>query len=139
MRALRSLDLLVCLDVRLGPTPQLADYVFGCKLSLEKPDYTRHLEWYFPVPFAQYTPTILEAEGDVIDEWELFWGLAHRMRVPLALGRAPMGPPVADPRAVDIDVKPTTDELMELEAADARVPLRRSSHIRAGTCSSRRA
>ena len=113
----------MCLDVRLGPTPQLADYVFGCKLSLEKPDYTRHLEWYFPVPFAQYTPAILEAEGDVIDEWELFWGLAHRMRVPLALGRAPLGPPVADPRPVDIDVKPTTDELMELEAADARVPL----------------
>ena len=134
VRALRSLDLLVCLDVRLGPTPQLADYVFGCKLSLEKPDYTRHLEWYFPVPFAQYTPAILEAEGDVIDEWELFWGLAHRMRVPLALGRAPMGPPVADPRAVDIDVKPTTDELMELEAADARVPLaevkpHRSGHV----------
>ncbi len=123
VRALRSLDLLVCLDVRLGPTPQLADYVFGCKLSLEKPDYTRHLEWYFPVPFAQYTPAILEAEGDVIDEWELFWGLAHRMRVPLALGRAPLGPPVADPRPVDLDVKPTTDELMELEAADARVPL----------------
>ena len=123
VRALRSLDLLVCLDVRLGPTPQLADYVFGCKLSLEKPDYTRHLEWYFPVPFAQYTPAILEAEGDVIDEWELFWGLAHRMRVPLELGRAPLGPPVADPRAVDIDVKPTTDELMEIEAADARVPL----------------
>ncbi len=123
VRALRSLELLVCLDVRLGPTPQLADYVFGCKLSLEKPDYTRHLEWYFPVPFAQYTPAILEAEGDVIDEWELFWGLAHRMRVPLALGRAPLGPPVADPRPVDIDVKPTTDELMEVEAADARVPL----------------
>jgi anaerobic selenocysteine-containing dehydrogenase len=123
VRALRSLDLLVCLDVHLGPTPQLADYVFGCKLSLEKPDYTRHLEWYFPVPFAQYTPAILEAEGDVIDEWELFWGLAHRMRVPLALGRAPLGPPVADPRPVDIDVKPTTDELMELEAADARIPL----------------
>ena len=123
VRALRSLDLLVCLDVRLGPTAQLADYAFGCKLSLEKPDYTRHLEWYFPVPFAQYTPAILEAEGDVIDEWELFWGLAHRMRVPLALGRAPLGPPVPNPRPVDIDVKPTTDELMEIEAADARVPL----------------
>jgi anaerobic selenocysteine-containing dehydrogenase len=123
VRALESLDLLVCLDVHLGPTARLADYVFGCKLSLEKPDYTRHLEWYFPVPFAQYTPAIIEAEGDVIDEWELFWGLAHRMRVPLALGRAPLGPPVANPRPVDIDTKPTTDELMEIEAADARVPL----------------
>jgi anaerobic selenocysteine-containing dehydrogenase len=123
VRALESLDLLVCLDVHLGPTARLADYVFGCKLSLEKPDYTRHLEWYFPVPFAQYTPAIVEAAGDVIDEWELFWGLAHRMRVPLALGRPPLGAPVANPRPVDIDTKPTTDELMELEAADARVPL----------------
>jgi anaerobic selenocysteine-containing dehydrogenase len=123
VRALASLDLLVCLDVHLGATAQLADFVFGCKLSLEKPDYTRHLEWYFPTPFAQYTPAILDAEGDVIDECELFWGLAHRMRVPLELGRAPLGPPVASPRAVDIDVKPTTDEMMEIEAADARIPL----------------
>jgi anaerobic selenocysteine-containing dehydrogenase len=45
------------------------------------------------------------------------------MRVPLALGRAPLGPPVPNPRPVDIDLKPTTDELMELEAADARIPL----------------
>ena len=139
VRALESLDLLVCLDVHLGPTARLADYVFGCKLSLEKPDYTRHLEWYFPVPFAQYTPAIIEAEGDVIDEWELFWGLAHRMRIPLELGRAPLGPPVAHPRPVDIDTKPTTDELMEIEAADARVPLAEVKRPRAGTCSRRRA
>jgi anaerobic selenocysteine-containing dehydrogenase len=42
VRALESLDLLVCLDVHMSATPQLADYVFSCKLSLEKPDYTRH-------------------------------------------------------------------------------------------------
>jgi anaerobic selenocysteine-containing dehydrogenase len=123
VEALRSLDLLVCTDTILSPTAALADYVFGCKLSLEKPDYTRHLEWYFPEPFAQYTPAVVDAEGDVIDEWELFWGLAHRMRVPLFLGRAPLGPPVRSPRPVDIDTKPTTDELMEIEADDACVPL----------------
>ena len=145
VRALESLDLLVCLDVHLGPTARLADYVFGCKLSLEKPDYTRHLEWYFPMPFAQYTPAIIEAEGDVIDEWELFWGLAHRMRVPLELGRAPLGPPVAHPRPVDIDTKPTTDELMEIEAADARVPAGRGeavperARVRGGARDDRRA
>ena len=122
VRALESLDLLVSLDVHMSPTSRLADYVFGCKLSLEKPDYTRHLEWYFPEPFAQYTPALLAPEFDVIDEWELFWGLAHRMRIPLELGRAPMGPPVVG-RPVDIDVKPTTDELMEIEAVDARIPL----------------
>jgi anaerobic selenocysteine-containing dehydrogenase len=122
VRALQALDLLVCTDVIMTPTTRLAHYVFGCKLMLEEPDYTRHLEFYFPEPFAQYTPAILDVDDDIIDEWELFWGLAHRMRVPLELGRSPMGPPVAG-RTVDIDVKPTTDELLDLEAADARIPL----------------
>jgi anaerobic selenocysteine-containing dehydrogenase len=44
------------------------------------------------------------------------------MRVPLALGRVPMGPPVQG-RLVDIDTKPTTEQLMALEAADSRIPL----------------
>lgn len=122
IRALRDLDLLVCLDVIMTPTARLADYVFGCKLSLEKPDYTRHLEWYLNEPFAQYTPALLEARGDVIEEWEFFWGMAHRMRVPLALGRLAFGPPVAG-RPVNIDVKPTTNDLMNLEASDSHIPL----------------
>ena len=124
MRALKELDLLVCLDVVMTPTVRLADYVFGCKLSLEKPDYTRHLEWYLHEPFAHYTPALLEARGDVIEEWEFFWGMANRMRVPLALGRVPFGPPVKG-RPVDIDVKPSTDDLMNLEASDSRIPLER--------------
>jgi anaerobic selenocysteine-containing dehydrogenase len=61
----------------------------------------------------------------VIDEWELFWGMAHRMRVPLSLGRSNFGGRPVAGRAVDIDRKPTTDELMELEAGDARIPLSR--------------
>ncbi len=122
IRALEQLDLLVCLDVIMTPTARLADYVFGCKLSLEKPDYTRHLEWYLREPFAQYTPALLEPEGDVIEEWEFFWGMANRMRIPLALGRLPFGPPVPG-RPVDIDSKPSTDDLMNLEAGDSRIPL----------------
>jgi len=133
VRALKSLELLVVLDVIMSPTARLADYVFGCKLSLEKPDYSRHLEWYFPDAFAQYTPAFIRPDCDVIEEWEFFWGMAHRMRVPLTLGRAPLGPPVAG-RPVDIDRKPTIEQLMEIEAADARVPLARvrqypSGHI----------
>jgi anaerobic selenocysteine-containing dehydrogenase len=122
IRALKELDLHVCLDVIMTPTVRLAHYVFGCKLSLEKPDYTRHLEWYLHEPFAQYTPALLEARGDVIEEWEFFWGMANRMRVPLALGRVPFGPPVKG-RSVDIDIKPRTDDLMNLEASDSRIPL----------------
>jgi anaerobic selenocysteine-containing dehydrogenase len=122
IRAMKELDLLVCLDVTMTPTVKLADYVFGCKLSLEKPDYTRHLEWYLNEPFAHYTPALVEAEGDVIDEWEFFWGMAHRMCIPLVLGHNPFGPPEPG-LPVDIDVKPTTDELMELEASDSKIPL----------------
>jgi anaerobic selenocysteine-containing dehydrogenase len=122
VQALEALELLVVLDVEPTPTCEFADYVLGCKLSLEKPDYTRHLEWYFAEPFAQYTPAIVQPICDVIEEWELFWGLANRMRVPLTLGRSPIGPPV-EGRPVDIDRKPTTDELMEIEVADARIPL----------------
>jgi anaerobic selenocysteine-containing dehydrogenase len=131
IRALKELDLLVCLDVIMTPTVRLADYVFGCKLSLEKPDYTRHLEWYLHEPFAQYTPALLEARGDVIEEWEFFWGMANRMRVPLALGRLPFGPPVTG-RPVDIDVKPSTDDLMNLEASDSRIPLEQVRAHRGG-------
>ncbi|HKD67672.1 MAG TPA: molybdopterin-dependent oxidoreductase [Candidatus Binataceae bacterium] len=124
VRALKSLDLLVVLDVIMSPTAKLADYVFGCKLSLEKPDYSRHLEWYFTDTFAQYTPAFIQPGFDVIEEWEFFWGMAHRMRVPLTLGRSPLGPPVRG-RSVDIDRKPAIEELMEIEAADARIALER--------------
>lgn len=124
VKALKSLELLVVLDVIMSPTARLADYVFGCKLSLEKPDYSRHLEWYFTDAFAQYTPAFIQPSFDVIEEWEFFWGMAHRMRVPLTLGRSPLGPPVRG-RAVNIDRKPTIEELMEIEAADARVALDR--------------
>ena len=133
VKALKSLELMVALDVIMSPTARLANYVFGCRLSLEKADYSRHLEWYFTDPFAQYTPAFIEPDFDVIEEWEFFWGMAHRMRVPIRLGRSPLGPPVPG-RPVDIDRKPSIEELMEIEAADSRIPLARvrqypSGHI----------
>jgi anaerobic selenocysteine-containing dehydrogenase len=126
IRALKSLELLVALDVHMSATAKLADYVFGCKLSLEKPEYTRTLEYFSSAPFAQYTPALIHPEFDVIEEWEFFWGLAHRMRVPLFLGRSTSsftnGSDVSG-YPIDIDVRPTTDELMEVEAKGGRVSL----------------
>jgi len=122
LRALQSLELLVTLDVHPTPTALLSHYAIGCKLSLEKPDYTRHLEWYFHEPFAQYTPALVDPGCDVLDEWEFFYGLAQRMGVPLSLGRPVFGGP-GPGRPVDLEQKPTTEALMEIEAADACVPL----------------
>jgi anaerobic selenocysteine-containing dehydrogenase len=58
----------------------------------------------------------------VLDEWEFFYGLARRMGVPLSVGRPVFGGP-GPGLPVDLERKPTTDELMELEASDACVPL----------------
>ena len=112
--ALRALELSVVLDVKMTSTARLAHYVFGCKLSLEKPGTSRTAEGQLDVPFAQYTPALVRAEGDVIEEWELFWGLAHRMRTPLVFD---------DGRAFDIDRRPTPDEYLDFTHANARVPL----------------
>lgn len=112
--ALRALELSVVLDVRMTATAQLAHYVFGCKLSLEKPSTSRTAELQFDVPFAQYTPAILEPEFDVIQEWEFLWGMAHRMRTPIKVAR---GVPL------DLDRKPGDEEFLELLHTGSRVAL----------------
>jgi anaerobic selenocysteine-containing dehydrogenase len=112
--ALEALELCVVLDVRMTETAKLADYVFGCRLSLEKPGTTMNPENQLDTPFAQYSPTLVEPGFDVIEEWEFVWGLAHRMRTPLSLGRG---------RALDIDRKPSSDEYLDLLHASSRVPL----------------
>jgi anaerobic selenocysteine-containing dehydrogenase len=111
--ALRALELLVVLDVTMTATARLAHYAFGCKLSLEKPGTSRTAEGQLDVPFAQYTPAILTPDFDVIEEWEFFWELAHRMRTPLRLEQG----------ALDLDRKPTADEYLDFTHRGARVPL----------------
>jgi anaerobic selenocysteine-containing dehydrogenase len=79
LEAFASLDLLVCLDVRTTATTALADVVIGCKLSLEKSDTTLAHDLRFARPFAQATPAVARAPGDLLEEWEVFQGLADRM------------------------------------------------------------
>ncbi len=112
--ALRALELSVVLDVAMTATARLAHWVFGCRLSLEKPGTSRTAEIQLDVPFAQHTPAILRPSFDVIEEWEFFWGLAHRMRTPLRLDNG------VD---VDIDRKPTPEEWLDLLHVGSRVPL----------------
>ena len=112
--ALQALELCVVLDVKMTATARLAHYVFGCKLSLEKPGTSRTAEGQLDVPFAQYTPALIRPNFDVIEEWEFFWGLAHRLRTPLVL---------EDGRALDIDRKPTPDEYLDFTHAGSRIPL----------------
>jgi anaerobic selenocysteine-containing dehydrogenase len=112
VEALRALELSVVLDVKLTATAQLAHYAVGCKLSLEKPSALSPTQT--DVPFAHYTPALLKPEFDVIEEWEFFWGLAHRMGLPLK---------VAPGVELDTQRKPTSDEYLDQLHSRARVPL----------------
>jgi len=120
--AMQALDLHVTCDRRMSLTARFAHYVIPPKLSFEVPYITRNKEllpWYglpsFPVPYAQYAPAILPPpEGsDVIEEWEMFYGLAQRMGLQLEV----FG------QKLDMVNKPTTDDLLEMAAKGSRIPL----------------
>jgi anaerobic selenocysteine-containing dehydrogenase len=100
----------------------MADYVVATKMALEVPGFTRQLEplrayegqcMGHSAPYAMYSPAVVGS--DLLEEWELFMGLAEAMNVELHLGggSGPLGASAAW----------TTDTLLELLSAGARVPL----------------
>jgi anaerobic selenocysteine-containing dehydrogenase len=111
--AMRALELSVAIDCSMSATARLCDYVIAPRLSLERADATFLADLWFPEPFAQYTPSLVEPSFDVIHEWEFFWGLAQRMRTPMMLPSGPLA----------LDTKPATDDVLDLIAAGSRVPL----------------
>jgi len=137
MRALQQLELLVTVDPELSATAQLADYVIAPKLTLETPGMTQPIEAlkYFgvgigyPAPFAQYTKAIVEPPpgSRLIEDWEFFYGLARRMGIALTLvgfygwGRHVESPPLLCP--LDMEAKPSSDQLLEMLTKRSRVPL----------------
>jgi anaerobic selenocysteine-containing dehydrogenase len=104
LEALDKLDLCVSLDMKMSATARRAHYVIAPKLSLEVPGLS-----------------------DVIEEWEFFYGLARRMG--LALRMFPVRPEAGvrrerrQPVDLDMERKPTTDELLEQLTQGSRVPL----------------
>ena len=120
VEAFKNLELLVTIDWRMSATAKLSHYVIACKLSLERPDVTMLpeavAETYghggYTVPYAHYTPALIEPDFDVIQEWELFWGLAHRMRTPMTFRGKPL----------DIDRKLTSDEMFDVMMEGSRIP-----------------
>jgi anaerobic selenocysteine-containing dehydrogenase len=133
--AMRDLDLLVTLDVEMSQTAQLAHYVIAPTMSLEVPGMTQTAEmllYYgngsggFTDAAGQYTPVVATrpAGSDLIEEWEFFYGLAQRLRLPLRL-KTPYSFIPGSPGPTDLDMAnpPTSDELLDILAAGSRVPL----------------
>jgi anaerobic selenocysteine-containing dehydrogenase len=113
LRALQDLELLVVIDHRMSATAEFADYVIAPTLALERADVPHLMDRWFRAPYTNYTPAVLERDGDVLNEWEVFWELARRLGSPLPLpgGDAPT------------DHHPTDDEIIDLAYANSRMPL----------------
>lgn len=136
IRAMKALDLLVTLDMKLSATSKLAHYVIAPRLSLEVPGLSisseaieqTYVAHGYPEPYAQYTPAIVEppAGSDVIEEWQFFWGLAKRMGFPLNLYpiRAETGVLRERRDTVELDMteRPSTEALLEALMNGSRVP-----------------
>lgn len=138
-KALRSLDLLVTAELEMSATARMSDYVIAPRLSLEVPATSALVEGIKHIghlrgiegPYGRYSPAIVDppAGSDVIADWELYYGLARRMGLQLTVttsfGKGPHAdaPPQRDP--IDMETKPSTDDLLRLTHRNARIPLER--------------
>lgn len=131
--AMKALELLVQVDITMSSTARFAHYVVATKMSLETPSYTalqEIIQFYAPgssgfaVPWAQYTPAIVEPPpgSDVIEEWAFYYGISQRMGLQLEIGsimpRTPMPPMQLDMRS-----PLTTDDILDFFNAGAEVSL----------------
>ncbi|SNS33865.1 Anaerobic selenocysteine-containing dehydrogenase [Sphingomonas laterariae] len=116
VRALRSLDLLVCIEPTATVTTDLADYILPPYTQYERPDlpfwlYEQMI--YQDVAYTRYTPAVASppAGAELVDDWFVFWSLAKRLGVPIDY----LGTPL------DMQTPPTTDDLLARVAGHAPV------------------
>nr|WP_254302395.1 molybdopterin-dependent oxidoreductase [Sphingobium chlorophenolicum] len=136
-KALSSLELLVTTGYEMSSTAKLSHYVIAPKLTLEIDGDSSELEFVkyngllrgIEGPYGRYAPAIVPPpEGsDLIEDWELFYELAKRLGLGLTISTSYglMDHAHLPPNSVTLDmtVKPTSSELLEMLYANSRVPL----------------
>lgn len=113
LEAFSKLELHVTHDVHMSATARACDYVVASTLSLERADVPTTIDPWFEEPYTQYTPAIVEPDFDVISEWEFVYGLAQRLGTPIRLAGG----------TLDLEDKPSSDDVLDLLYARSRVPL----------------
>ncbi|MCP5043995.1 MAG: molybdopterin-dependent oxidoreductase, partial [bacterium] len=119
--ALSALELPVCVDVVQNETTRLADYIIAPKHSLERADLSTYQDMLWEEPFAQYTEPVVEPHGDLLEDWQVFAGLAQRMGTPIELAGGAL-------ESQDED----TLSVLEKILPDTKVPLRRIAQFEGG-------
>ncbi|MBT4518969.1 MAG: molybdopterin-dependent oxidoreductase [Halieaceae bacterium] len=137
IEAMKKLDLLVCLDIKMAATAKLADYVIAPKLSLEVPGASTQIETLeqtyvsmgYAQAYGQYSPALVDppSDSDLIEEWEFFYGLGQRMGQQITLypinAETGMQREPRKPIKLDMVDKPDSDEVLELLHRGSRIPL----------------
>ncbi len=115
-RAFRALDLLVVIDPFMTATARLAHYVLPPRMMLERHDIgSRDYEAVtMQRPYMQYAEPVLQppADSELVDDWEVLYGLARRLGVGLTL----------DGVALDMEHPPSTEQLLRILMRNASVP-----------------
>ncbi len=121
--AMQALELSVTFDLAMTATARMCDFVVAPRLSLESPAITQMHELLgsngvahgYPAPYAQYAEKVVDPPdgSEVIEEWEFFYGLGQRMGLQLDIRG----------RKLDMQHKPSSDDLIELLCEGSRVPL----------------
>jgi anaerobic selenocysteine-containing dehydrogenase len=140
--AMKKLELLVQIDIKMSATAKLAHYVIAPRHSLEMPGITLNQDYLalygvgfgYPEAYGQYTPAITDppAGADVVEEWEFFYETAKRMGMKLELRQMGLvGPAKGEPAPLDMERKPSSEDLFAILMRGARISfdeLRRHPH-----------
>ncbi len=90
--SLRSLELLVSIDLYRNATGELADFVLPATDQFEREDLNVFVQGVQGDPFVQWTPRVVEPRGEARQEWQIYGQLLQ------AMGRTPMlDPGIGDP------------------------------------------
>jgi anaerobic selenocysteine-containing dehydrogenase len=122
--AFEQLELLVSLDCRQNETGKLAHYVIATTQQFERPEITASGDSMYPVPFVQYTAAIVPPPAGVIHDWEFFWGISARMKIPLTLKYWQYGLKYADmPGGLSLDMvhKPEANDMLRFLCSESAV------------------
>lgn len=103
LAAMDALELLVVIDHRMTATAEMADFVIAPRGQLERADIPNVMDRRFPAPYTNYTDAVLDSGDDVLNEWEVFAGIAKRNGTPIDLpgGRLAIDTDLTDHDVID--------------------------------------
>jgi anaerobic selenocysteine-containing dehydrogenase len=138
IEAMRDLELLVQIDPWMSQTARLAHYVIAPRMALESVGATLMHEYGAVTGFAgpvdaaaMYSPALVHEppDAELVDEWEVYYGLARRLGLQLNFGGGLLA---GASSTLDMEQKPTTDDLLDMMCSGSRIPLDRVR--RSGRC-----